>query len=551
MVVTLKAFSWVPDSRFALSGMTQEVEHNTGYLLPMPHSFYRSIATVGGYTFVSRMTGFLRDALIAGILGVSGLTDAFFVAFKLPNFFRRFFAEGAFNAAFVPLFSGVLVSSGPTAARLYGEKVFALLLFGLTGFVLLFEQLMPTVVYLFAPGFDATPARFDLAVDLSRITFPYILFISLASLFSGILNSMGKFAAPAAAPVILNLAMIGALILIFFECVSPGRGLAWAVFCAGILQMGWLWVSCHFQGMGVRLSLPQLTPEVNTLIRKGIPGSISAGALQINLIMDGIFASYLPIGNSSYLFYADRLNQLPLGVIGIAISTALLPELSKHIKAGNHQDIFHTQNRAIEFALAITLPAAVGLAILSVPIVALLFERGAFTAQAGQATGYTLSAFAVGLPAYVLVKILQTQFFARQDMKTPMKVAIGAVLLNFTLNYLLIGPMSYVGLALATALSAWFNALVLGGLLFKKEWLVFDDQIKAVLPRLFFSAFVMGNLCYGFQWLIAFPEELLMRLLVVGLWILGGFVAYVGTARLVGAFHFRDVQKLMKNQPSS
>lgn len=520
-------------------------------MLPMPHAFYRSIATVGGYTFISRMTGFLRDALIAGILGVNGLTDAFFVAFKLPNFFRRFFAEGAFNAAFVPLFSGILVSSGPTAARLYGERVFALLLFGLMGFVLIFEHFMPFIVYIFAPGFDATPAQLDLAVDLSRITFPYILFISLASLFSGILNSMGKFAAPAAAPVILNLTMIGALILIFFECVSPGRGLAWAVFYAGILQLGWLWISCHFEGMGVRLSLPQLTPEMKTLLQVGFPGAISAGVIQLNLFMDMIFASWLPTGAISYLFYADRLNQLPLGVIGIAISTALLPELSKHITADNHEEASYTQNRAIEFALAIALPAAVGLAILSGPLVALLFERGAFTAQDGQATGYTLSAFALGLPAYVLVKILQTQFFARQDTKTPMIVAIGAVALNFTLNCVLIGPLSYIGLALATALSAWFNALLLGGLLFKKKWLRFDAQIKDILPRLAFSSFIMGSLCYGFQWMMAFPEGLLMRLLVVGLWIFGGVVAYVMTARLVGAFHFRDVQKLMKNQPSS
>lgn len=520
-------------------------------MLLMPHSFYRSIATVGGFTFLSRMTGFLRDALIAGILGVSGLTDAFFVAFKLPNFFRRFFAEGAFNAAFVPLFSGILVSSGPAAARLYGEKVFALLLFGLTGFVLVFEHFMPIVVFLFAPGFDATPARFELAVDLSRITFPYILFISLASLFSGILNSMGKFAAPAATPIILNLAMIGALVLVFFEWVSPGRGLAWAVFWAGILQLGWLWASCHFQGMGIKLSVPHLNPDTKALIYLGIPGAISAGVIQVNLFMDMIFASWLPTGAISYLFYADRLNQLPLGVIGIAISTALLPELSKHVKAGNHQEAFHTQNRAIEFALAIALPAAIGLMILSGPLVALLFERGAFTAQDGQATGYTLSAFALGLPAYVLVKILQTQFFARQDTKTPMIVAIGAVILNFTLNCLLIGPLSYIGLALATALSAWFNALILGVLLFKKKWFVFDDRIKEILPRLFFSSFIMGLLCYGFQFMMDFPQDTFMRIAIVGGWIFGSVLAYILTARLVGAFHFKDVQKLVKNQSLS
>ncbi|MBS0272326.1 MAG: murein biosynthesis integral membrane protein MurJ [Proteobacteria bacterium] len=511
-------------------------------------SLYKSIATVGGFTFLSRITGFIRDALIAGILGVSGLTDAFFVAFKLPNFFRRFFAEGAFNAAFVPLFSGILVSSGPTAARLYGEKIFALLLFSLTGFVLLVEQFMPQVVFLFAPGFEATPDRFDLAVTLSRITFPYILFISLASLLGGILNSMGRFAAPAGTPIILNLTMIVALLMIFLDWSSPGKSLAWAVFFAGILQLGWLWVSCHFQKMSIKLTLPQLTPEAKSLIRLGIPGAIGAGVIQVNLFMDMIFASWLPTGSVSYLFYADRLNQLPLGVIGIAVSTALLPALSKHVKAGNHSQAHHTQNRALEFALAITLPATVGLIVLGCPLVTLLFERGAFTTQDALATGHTLSAFAVGLPAYVLVKILSTQFFARHDTKTPMKVAIAAVALNFILNCILIGPFSYVGLALATAFSAWFNAITLGILLFSKEWIFLDARMKALLPRLMMSSLFMGIFCYSFQFITPFPKSLLMRICVVGLWVFGGFLTYVLTARLIGAFQFKDLHKFLKNQ---
>jgi len=512
---------------------------------------YRSIATIGGFTFLSRITGLIREVLIAYILGATGLSDAFFMAFKLPNFFRRFFAEGAFNAAFVPLFSRILVSSGPTAARLYAEKIFALLLFGLTGFVFFVENFMPTVVFLFAPGFEATPERFEIAVTLSRITFPYILFISLASLFSGILNSMGKFAAAAGTPIILNLTMIVALLMAFFELISPAKGLAWAVFWAGILQMGWLWISCHFQGMSLTLSLPELTPDAKSLIRLGIPGAISAGVFQMNLLMDSIFASWLPEGSFSYLFYADRLNQLPLGVIGIAVSTALLPELSKHIKANNHKEAHDTQNRALEFALAIALPAAIGLIVFAIPLVTLAYERGEFTGESAQATGYTLSAFAAGLPAYVLVKILSTRFFAHQDTKTPMKVAIAAVVLNFILNCLLIGPLSYVGLALSTAISSWFNALILGYHLFSREWLVFDDRLKGILPRLVTSSFIMGIFCYGLQLIMPFPQSLLARLCVVSLWIFGGFLAYIITARLVGAFQFRDLQKFLKNQSLS
>lgn len=509
---------------------------------------YKSIATIGGFTLVSRLTGFMRDALIAGILGVCGLTDAFFVAFKLPNFFRRFFAEGAFNAAFVPLFSGILLSSGPTAARLYGEKIFALLLFSLTAFVVLFEQFMPWIVFLFAPGFESKPEVFNLAVFLARITFPYILFISLASLLSGILNSTGKFAAPAGTPIILNLTMIIALLMVGFEWILPGTGLAWAVFLAGVLQLGWLWISCHFQGMSIRLTLPQLTPDTKTLIRLGIPGAISAGVIQVNLFMDMIFASWLPTGSVSYLFYADRLNQLPLGVIGIAVSTALLPELSKSIKAENYTEAHRTQNRALEFALAITLPAAFGLIILGGPLVSLLFERGAFTSQDALFTGYTLSAFSIGLPAYVLVKILSTQFFARQDTKTPMKVAIAAVVLNFILNCILIGPMSYVGLALSTALSAWFNAATLGVLLFSKEWLVFDERMKNVLPKLVISSLFMGGFCFILQSLISFPETLFMRLCVVALWILGGLFCYISCGFLMGVFQLQDFQKLIKHE---
>ncbi len=507
---------------------------------------YRSIATVGGFTLASRVTGFIRDALIAGILGVCGLTDAFFIAFKLPNFFRRFFAEGAFNAAFVPLFSGILVSSGSTAARLYGEKVFALLLFSLSGFVLVFEQFMPWVVYLFAPGFDSKPEIFNLAVLLARITFPYILFISLASLLSGILNSRGKFAAPAGTPIILNLTMIIALLMAGLEWVSPGIGMAWAVFLAGVFQLAWLWVSCYREGMIIRLTLPQLTPDTKSLIRLGIPGAISAGVVQLNLLMDMIFASWLPTGSVSYLFYADRLNQLPLGVIGIAISTALLPELTKYIKAGNYNGAHKTQNRALEFALTITLPAAVGLTVLGGSIVALLFERGAFTSQDAHFTGYTLSAFSLGLPAYVLIKILSTHFFAREDTKTPMKVAIGAVILNLVLNFILIWPLSFVGLALATAISAWFNALTLGILLYRRQWLQFDDRLKVNVPRLAASSIFMGVFCFVLQGLIPMPKDIFMRLIVVGSFIFAGFISYIFSGYLIGVFHYQDIRKLVK-----
>ncbi len=504
---------------------------------------YKSIATVGGFTLVSRVTGCIRDILIASILGACGLSDAFFVAFKLPNFFRRFFAEGALNSAFVPQFSHILISSGPAAAHLYGEKVFALILFSLTGFVLFFEQFMPLCVSVFAPGFKAKPEIFNHTVSLARITFPYILFISLASLLSGILNSVDKFAAAAGTPIIMNLTMIAAL---FMTSLSPDTSLAWAVFVAGILQFGWLWISCYRQGITIKPSFPQLTPEIKSLLRMGIPGAIGAGVVQINLVIDNIFASWLPDGSVSYLFYADRLNQLPLGVIGIAISTALLPALAKSIKAEQHEQTVQTQNRALEFSLAVTLPAAIGLIVLGGSIVALLFERNSFTSQDAVYTSYALSAFSLGLPAYVIVKILSTHFFAHRDTITPMIVAIGAVFLNLSLNFMLVGPLSYVGLALSTAISAWFNALALTFLLYKKKWLVFDKRLKAALPKLIFSTLFMGAICYALRSSFTFPEGLMLRICVIGLWIFAGLLSYVLCSYFLGVFNFQDFQKVMK-----
>ena len=505
---------------------------------------FRSIATVGGFTLISRLTGFARDALIAAFLGVNVTTDAFFVAFKLPNFFRRFFAEGAFSAAFVPIFSGLLVSSGRVQAKAYAEQVFSGLFLVLVVFVLAFEGGMPLVITLIAPGFLDEPEKYNLAIELSRITFPYIFFISLAAMLSGVLNSLGRFGAPAASPIILNISMIGAVLSVAYFGMEPGQAMALGVFAAGILQLSWLYISTINEDFKIRFTRPELTPDIKKLIKLGIPGAVGAGVVQINLFIDTILASLLPTGAVSYLFYADRLNQLPLGVIGIAVSTALLPELSKQLKSGNPEEAHKTQNRALEFVMAITLPAATALMVLAYPLVKILFERGEFNASDAQATAYVLAAFSLGLPAYVAIKVFSTSFFARHDTKTPVKIAMMAVGLNLILNLILIGPLSYVGLALSTAISAWCNALLLAKNLYGSQGFIPDIRLKDRMPRLLFSTLIMGAALLGLEFHFwhylngAFWAKLMMLLMLIG----SGIGTYLLSTFLTKAIDMQEIR---------
>jgi putative peptidoglycan lipid II flippase len=364
----------------------------------------RSVATVGSYTLLSRVFGFIRDVLTAALLGAGPVADAFFVAQRLPNLFRSLFAEGAFSAAFVPLFAGTMAEKGKAAARIFAEDALAVLLTALLAFVLLGEIFMPAVMGMIAPGFSDNPGKFDLAVDLARITFPYLLFIALVALQGGVLNSVERFAAAAATPILLNLFLIAALLLMHRFGWHDGRALAWAITAAGFAQFLWLMFSCGRAGLALRLPLPQLTPGVRRTLAIMAPGTIGAGVTQFNLLISTALASTLPGGSVSYLYYADRLNQLPLGVVGIAVGTAILPSLSRQIRLGHLADAVTTQNRGIELALLLTLPAAMALSVLATPILAVLFQRGAFSATDTAATAFALAAYAAGLPAFVLVR---------------------------------------------------------------------------------------------------------------------------------------------------
>lgn len=441
---------------------------------------------------ISRLTGFLRDILIAALLGAGPIGDAFFVAFKLPNFFRRLFAEGAFNAAFVPVYSSYLQKEGAETARRFAENTLSVLLTVLLLFTALLQIAMPVVMFGLAPGFKDDPATFDLAVELTRITFPYLMFISLVSLLAGVLNSHGRFAEAAATPILLNLCLIGSLLGLVEFVPTAGHALAIGVFVAGVVQFLWLLRALHRAGLSLRLPRPRLTPGVRRVLKIMGPAALGAGVVQVNLIVDIILASTLPEGSISFLFYADRINQLPIGVVGVAVGTALLPLLSRQAASGDLDAARHSLNRAVELGLLLSFPAMAACLAMPDVLIGTLFERGAFTPEDTAMTAWALSAYAAGLPAYVMVKVLGPAFFAREDTATPVKIAVVAVVVNIVLNLILMGPMLHAGLALATAISAWLNTALLVLFLHRRGYMKIDRRLALSIPKSVIASAVMA-----------------------------------------------------------
>src|SRR5882757_8726587 len=515
-------------------------------------AFLRSVATVGSFTLLSRVFGFVRDILTAAILGAGPVADAFFVAQRLPNLFRSLFAEGAFSAAFVPLFAGTMAEYGKERARVFAEDVLAVLLAALLGFVLLGEIFMPAVMEVIAPGFGEDPEKFGLAVELARITFPYLLFIALVALQGGVLNSVDRFAAAAATPILLNLFLIAALLMMDRFGWHDGRALAWAVTGAGLAQFLWLLSSCARAGLALRLPMPRLTPGVRRTLAVMAPGTVGAGVTQLNLLISTALASLLPGGSVSYLYYADRLNQLPLGVVGIAVGTAILPSLSRQIRLGQAADAVTTQNRGLELALLLTLPAAVALALLATPILAVLFQRGAFGPADTAATAAALAAYAAGLPAFVLVKVLAPAFFARHDTATPVKVAVAAMAANLFLTLILMQFLAHVGIALATTAAGWLNALMLLALLIRRRHFAFDRRARRSLPRVGAAALCMGVVLAGLRMalapMLAGPSVLQVAALIglVG----AGLAVFAVLGLGLGIADWRDLWGRLRRQPA-
>jgi putative peptidoglycan lipid II flippase len=508
----------------------------------------RGILTIGGWTMGSRVLGFLRDMLMADLIGSGPLADAFVVANRLPNMFRSLFGEGAFNAAFVPEFSAILHSRGADSARRFAEQTFGVMTFWLLALTLLSEALMPQLMGLLLIGGRSDTAHLALVVDLARITFPYMPLICLTALLSGVLNGLDRFAAAAAAPVVYNLTSMGFMIGLIGLVPTPGHALAWGVSASGVFQLALVgWGTWH-SGMALHLVKPQISPEIRTLLRRMAPGLLAAGVTQLNLSLDVVIAGFLPTGTQSALYYANRLNQLPLGIIGVAVGTAMLPTLSRQVVAGDVTGSRGTLNRALEYALVLTLPAALALGAVPLPIMSVLFERGAFDHHAAIVSSQTLAAYAVGLPAFVLVKVLVPGLFARGDTKTPMRWGLASVALNVVLNILFMHPLQHRGPALAASCAAWFNVTALVIVLWRRGYFEPDTALRRHVPRMALASAAMVAA------LLLLRTETFDGL--AGLWrygglallVAGGAAAYGVAGEALGAFHIRELVRSLRRR---
>ncbi len=524
-------------------------------------SLYRSFFAVGGLTLISRVLGFVRDVLIAAVLGTGAVADAFFVAFRLPNLFRRLFAEGAFNSAFVPLFAKKLEGEGTAAAKRFAEDAMS----GLAYVLLILSTIaiggMPWLMLVLAPGYADDPAKFEMSVLFGRIAFPYLFCMSLMALYAGVLSSLGKYAAAAAAQILLNVVLTTAIAIAYVMGLAntPQAGwvLAVAVSVAGVVQLLMIARDAARNGMVLSPRWPRLTPDVRRLVTLGVPALIAGGVTQINIVVGTSIAS-LQDGAVSYLYYADRLYQLPLGIVGIAVGVVLLSDVSRLLRAGDMAAVTWSQNRSIEFALMVTLPAAVALAVVPRPIIGVLFERGAFTAADTLPTAMALAAFAIGLPAFVLARVLSPVYFAREDTKTPMRFATINMLINVVLSVALFflfqsyGWFPHVGIAIATTVAGWVNALQLWWTLRKRGDFVADGQLARRLPLIVLSSLLMGGVLWFVGGLLApyfvGTQPLLIRVSALAALVASGFAIYATLIIATGVLNLRQIREMMQRK---
>ena len=443
----------------------------------------KKILTVGGYTLLSRLTGFMRDIMLAAILGAGPTADAFFVAFRLPNHFRAIFAEGAFNAAFIPAYARIRTQEGERAAAKFGDRIFTLLFASQVVLLALALIFTPQVIEVLAPGFSREPHQFALAVSLTRITFPYLLLITLVTLWGGILNALHRFAAPAAAPILLNLTMMATLAGAAF---FPGAGYAaaWGVLISGVLQAALVGGDTLLAGVMTFFRALRLDSDVRRFFTALIPATIGSAGTQLALFADTIIASFLSAGAISALYYADRIDQLPIGVIGIAVGTVLVPEMTHRLAAGDEAGARSAQNRAIEFALLLAIPCVVGFLVVPGLIMRALFMRGVFTAADAHAAAMTLVAYTIGLVPFVLIRSVVAPFYARGDTATPVKAALIGTAVNIVFKIVLMVPLAQVGLALATSIGAWINFILVLIFAHRARVIAADAELKASLLKL-------------------------------------------------------------------
>ncbi len=515
-------------------------------------TIFRSIFTISFYISLSRILGFIRDILIAQYLGVSMLSDAFFAAFRLPNFFRRIFAEGAFNSAFVPIFIEKLHEkendkAGERSELVFVRNIFSLLFFALLIFTLLFQLFMPFFMKILFPGFFGDAEKSELLINLSHITIFYLIFISLVSLCSGVLNSINKFAVPASAPIVLNVTLIASAFV--FGSITPNYAYAfsWGVFVAGILQFLWVFIFTIKAGYLLYPKMPVFNSDMKKFFRKLIPGVIGANVMQINLLVDSIFASMIA-GAVSYLYYADRINQLPLAMIGIAIGIALLPALSRKIKANEHAGAIKLQNIALEVGLILVIPATLALTVLAYPIISSLFERGKFIADESFFVAKALMFYSFGLPSYVLVKVMEPAFFSRGDTKTPMKIAFVCLINNgiFNVVFYYLG-FGYVGIVMASIISTYLNLTLLITTLIKKKHFHFEKDFPKKLAMILIPSIAMA-LALFFMREFFYQSDYLGRITELTIMIAIGLLIYATSAYFSGSLNILLQSSFLKRK---
>jgi len=508
----------------------------------------KAMVTVGGMTGLSRMVGFVRDIMTAAILGAGPLADAFFVALKIPNFFRHVTAEGAFSVSFVPIYSSTLQKEGEDAAARFAGQAFAIMFMVLTLFTIAAMAVMPWVIALIAPGFETGSEQYNAAVEMTRITFPYLMMMSIAALIGGMLNAHEKFAPFSAAPIFFNLCQIVALLCaVWFK--TPGHALAWGIAVSGFVQVIWLWWFLRRIRVKLPILKPVLSPEIKKLFKKMAPGAFGAGIIHINLFVDMIIASFLATGAISALYYADRLFQLPLGVVGIAVGTALLPMLTKALSAGNTKEAHDLFNRSLEYCLILTVPAAVALMVSPYEIIGVLFERGAFTAADTARTAPTLMCLAIGLTPFVAVKIFSSAYWAQHDTLTPVKIAVAMAMLNIIMALILTRFLDVAGIALATGISGWVQCYFLWRGLRGVEATQFDRRLKVAFTKTVLCSVLMGgvllviNMVLG-DWFTG--ESTGKKLIAMMVLVCGGGGVYFIAAQMSGVVRLQDVKRYFR-----